>query len=91
MWCRQLAAGCAHISSCRIVHMDLAARNVLLGEGNIVKIADFGMSEMMDPVRGTCVPLSLSLAAAAVAVAAFFIVRCCAVLFLLRVHFLCAW
>jgi hypothetical protein len=34
---RQLASGCEHIASCRIVHMDLAARNVLLGEGNTVK------------------------------------------------------
>lgn len=44
---RQLAMGCAHISSNRIVHMDLAARNVLLGLNNNVKIGDFGMAREM--------------------------------------------
>jgi len=44
---RQLATGCAHISARRIVHMDLAARNVLLGPNNQVKIGDFGMAREM--------------------------------------------
>mmetsp|Transcript_1227 Transcript_1227/g.4116 ORF Transcript_1227/g.4116 Transcript_1227/m.4116 type:complete len:998 (-) Transcript_1227:83-3076(-) len=52
-WCRQLSSGCEHIAKSRIIHMDLAARNVLLGEGNMVKIADFGMSELMDPGKNT--------------------------------------
>eukprot|EP00040_Diaphanoeca_grandis_P021859 m.116682 g.116682 ORF g.116682 m.116682 type:complete len:861 (+) comp28529_c0_seq1:187-2769(+) len=44
---RQLAQGCAHISSCGVLHMDLAARNCLLGVGSVVKIGDFGMSRKM--------------------------------------------
>ena len=28
----------------QVIHGDLAARNVLLTDGNIVKIADFGLS-----------------------------------------------
>eukprot|EP00039_Didymoeca_costata_P010634 m.143760 g.143760 ORF g.143760 m.143760 type:complete len:780 (+) comp14905_c0_seq3:253-2592(+) len=44
---RQLVAGCVHISSKRIVHMDIAARNVLLSLKNVVKIGDFGMARPM--------------------------------------------
>ena len=45
---RQLADGCAHICSKGIVHMDLAARNVLVGSDSRYKIADFGMAKLMD-------------------------------------------
>ena len=31
-----------------IVHRDLACRNILVGEGKILKITDFGMSRMVD-------------------------------------------
>lgn len=44
---RQLASACGYIISKRIVHMDLAARNVLLGIGNNVKVGDFGMAREM--------------------------------------------
>ncbi len=27
----------------RLVHMDIAARNCLVGEGNIIKVGDFGL------------------------------------------------
>ena len=46
--CGQLASGCGFVSKGRVVHMDLAARNVLLGQANEIKIADFGMTRPMD-------------------------------------------
>eukprot|EP00051_Salpingoeca_urceolata_P021318 m.332324 g.332324 ORF g.332324 m.332324 type:complete len:1330 (-) comp19776_c1_seq9:60-4049(-) len=47
-WSAQVASGCAFISEQRLVHMDLAARNVLLGKGNNVKVSDFGLTRPMD-------------------------------------------
>ena len=37
-----------YVSSLDIVHRDLACRNVLVGEGKVLKIADFGMSRAVD-------------------------------------------
>ena len=37
-----------YVSSLDIVHRDLACRNVLVGEGKVLKIADFGMSRTVD-------------------------------------------
>lgn len=45
---RQLAAGMQFISSKGFVHMDLAARNVLLHRGNLIKVADFGLTHRFD-------------------------------------------
>jgi serine/threonine protein kinase len=44
----QLAAGCDHLATRRLVHMDLAARNVLVGDNSLVKIADFGLTRPFD-------------------------------------------
>ena len=44
-WCRDMADGMAFIAAGRIVHMDLASRNILLGKGNVLKIADFGLAQ----------------------------------------------
>ncbi|KAJ6652774.1 hypothetical protein lerEdw1_010628, partial [Lerista edwardsae] len=41
----QAAAGMAYLESHRCIHRDLAARNCLVGEGRILKISDFGMSQ----------------------------------------------
>ncbi|XP_078667527.1 uncharacterized protein LOC144909366, partial [Branchiostoma floridae x Branchiostoma belcheri] len=41
---RQIANGMIHISQAGYVHGDLAARNVLVGEDLVVKIADFGLT-----------------------------------------------
>ena len=39
-----MASGLEHISSHKIVHRDVAARNCLVGEGLLIKVADFGLS-----------------------------------------------
>ncbi|CAB4040441.1 tyrosine kinase, partial [Paramuricea clavata] len=41
---RQIAAGMKHVSGLSIVHRDLAAKNILLGEDKVLKISDFGLS-----------------------------------------------
>ena len=41
---QQIAAGMAYITECRIVHLDLAARNCLVHSNTTMKIADFGLS-----------------------------------------------
>ena len=40
----QVAHGMDYLESQRYIHRNLAARNVLVGDGNIAKIADFGMA-----------------------------------------------
>ena len=35
-------------STRQVLHGDLAARNVLLAEGGIVKVADFGLARQME-------------------------------------------
>lgn len=46
-FCSQLCDGGAHLASKRLVHMDLAARNVLVGKNNLLKIADLGLTHSM--------------------------------------------
>ncbi|PIK41355.1 putative vascular endothelial growth factor receptor 1-like [Apostichopus japonicus] len=42
---RDIANGMTHIQEKRFYHGDLAARNVLVGEGLTIKIADFGLAD----------------------------------------------
>eukprot|EP00045_Choanoeca_perplexa_P007890 m.72484 g.72484 ORF g.72484 m.72484 type:complete len:499 (+) comp14266_c0_seq1:132-1628(+) len=44
----QIAAGMAYLESQNYVHRDLAARNVLVGENNICKVGDFGLSRVLN-------------------------------------------
>ena len=40
----QVAAGASALHAAGVVHRDIAARNVLIGAGFMVKLADFGLS-----------------------------------------------
>jgi neurotrophic tyrosine kinase receptor type 2 len=44
----QIALGMSALAAQDITHRDLAARNVLVGEHDNVKVADFGLSRMLD-------------------------------------------
>lgn len=44
----QIAEGMAFLEKYGYVHRDLAARNILVGNNNNVKVADFGLSRLID-------------------------------------------
>ncbi|XP_032782722.2 vascular endothelial growth factor receptor 3 isoform X2 [Daphnia magna] len=46
-WSFQIARGMNYLSSKNVLHGDLAARNVLLADDGVVKVADFGMAKKM--------------------------------------------
>ncbi len=48
LYAKGISAGMLHLHSEKIVHRDLASRNVLLGAGAVVKISDFGMSRSVN-------------------------------------------
>lgn len=39
--------GQEYLSSLKVIHRDLACRNILIGEGKSLRISDFGMSRMV--------------------------------------------
>ncbi|XP_046746504.1 uncharacterized protein LOC124411449 [Diprion similis] len=46
-WAWQISRGMQYLAGKKVLHGDLAARNVLLSEDNIVKICDFGLSKSL--------------------------------------------
>lgn len=43
-FCLQVAKGMAYLASKKCIHRDIAARNVLVGDNYVLKVADFGLA-----------------------------------------------
>ncbi len=65
----QVASAMHYLSNLGFIHMDLAARNCLLHEGNIVKLADFGLVRAPSTCRS--LPLSLALSHRRISLSAY--------------------
>ena len=46
-WSYSIAKGLQYLTKAKIMHGDLAARNILIGENYVAKISDFGLSKNM--------------------------------------------
>lgn len=54
IWSFQIARGMDYLASRKVLHGDLAARNILLCEDNVVKICDFGLSRSLYKNENYC-------------------------------------
>ncbi|XP_046619877.1 uncharacterized protein LOC124305012 isoform X1 [Neodiprion virginianus] len=46
-WAWQISRGMQYLGAKKVLHGDLAARNILLSDNNVVKICDFGLSKSL--------------------------------------------
>ena len=58
----QIAGGMAYLEEQSYIHRDLTARNILVGDGNLCKVADFGLARVIKedtytPREGTKFPI----------------------------------
>ncbi|KAF5280522.1 hypothetical protein FQR65_LT00273 [Abscondita terminalis] len=49
-WAKQIASGMQYLHAHKIIHRDLKSPNVLIGDGEIIKISDFGTSRTWNEV-----------------------------------------
>ncbi|KAF5288232.1 hypothetical protein FQA39_LY04000 [Lamprigera yunnana] len=49
-WAKQIAGGMQYLHAHKIIHRDLKSPNVLIGDGEIIKISDFGTSRTWNEV-----------------------------------------
>ncbi|XP_038665246.1 tyrosine-protein kinase SRK2-like isoform X1 [Scyliorhinus canicula] len=52
----QIATGMSYLESNYYVHLDLAARNILVGDNMICKISDFGLTKLLKDVSTANIP-----------------------------------
>ena len=50
--CAQIAEGLSEAHAAGVVHRDIKARNVLVGDGGIAKLADFGVARLLEAGLG---------------------------------------
>lgn len=49
-WAKQIASGMQYLHAHKIIHRDLKSPNVLIGDGEVIKISDFGTSRTWNEV-----------------------------------------
>ncbi|XP_078395843.1 tyrosine-protein kinase Src42A-like [Cetorhinus maximus] len=52
----QIAAGMSYLESKHYIHLDLAARNILVGDNMICKISDFGLTKLLKDATAAKIP-----------------------------------
>lgn len=52
--CMQVCSAMAYLEESKFIHRDLASRNCLVGENNVVKVADFGLARHVLDNEYTC-------------------------------------
>ena len=62
LYCLEAARGMRYLHHNGCIHKDLATRNCLLSDRGVIKIADFGLSEIVYTIRqGNIGPIRLPL------------------------------
>lgn len=61
-WSFQITGGMHYLASRRVLHGDLAARNILLCHQNVVKICDFGLAHSLYKTENYCIKTEVRMA-----------------------------